>query len=96
MNNGKRRHAGTAWRRKNMMISMPAQKEKENMKEYRGSKELLGMRSSPEAFGAAKVTVRITADGAGKSMSFGIDEENLMIEVSMEPLKDMIKRAYKV
>lgn len=66
------------------------------MKEYRASKELLGMRSSPEAFGAAKVTVRITADGAGKSMSFGVDEENLMISVPLEPLKDMIKRAYKV
>lgn len=79
-----------------MMISMHAKKEKENMKEYRASKELLGMRSSQEAFGAAKVTVRITADGAGKSMSFGIDGENLMIEVPLEPLKDMIKRAYKV
>lgn len=79
-----------------MMISMHAKKEKENMKEYRASKELLGMRSSPEAFGAAKVTVRITADGAGKSMSFGIDEENLMISVPLEPLKDMLKRAYKV
>lgn len=96
MNNGKRRHVGTAWRRKNMMISMYAKKKEENMKEYRGSKELLGMRSSQEAFGAAKVTVRITADGAGKSMSFGIDGENLMIEVPLEPLKDMIKRAYKV
>ena len=96
MNNGKRRHVGTAWRRKNMMISMYAKKKEENMKEYRGSKELLGMRSSPEAFGAAKVTVRITADGAGKSMSFGIDGENLMIVVPLEPLKDMIKRAYKV
>ena len=96
MNNGKRRHVGTAWRRKNMMISMYAKKKEENMKEYRGSKELLGMRSSPEAFGAAKVTVRITADGAGKSMSFGIDGENLMISVPLEPLKDMIKRAYKV
>ena len=96
MNNGKRRHVGPAWRRKNMMISMYAKKKEENMKEYRGSKELLGMRSSPEAFGAAKVTVRITADGAGKSMSFGIDGENLMIEVPLEPLKDMIKRAYKV
>ena len=95
MNNGKRRHVGTAWRRKNMMISMYAKKKEENMKEYRGSKELLGMRSSPEAFGAAKVTVRITADGAGKSMSFGIDGENLMIEVPLEPLKDMIKQAYK-
>ena len=95
MNNGKRRHAGTAWRRKNMMISMYAKKE-EDMKEYRDSKELLGMRSSPEAFGAAKVTVRITADRAGKSISFGIDGENLMIEVPLEPLKDMIKRAYKV
>lgn len=79
-----------------MMISMHAKKEEENMKEYRASKELLGMRSSPEAFGAAKVTVRITADGAGKSMSFGIDEENLMISVPLEPLKDMIKRAYKI
>lgn len=79
-----------------MMISMHAKKEEENMKEYRASKELLGMRSSPEAFGAAKVTVRITADGAGKSMSFGIDGENLMISVPLEPLKDMIKRAYKV
>lgn len=78
-----------------MMISMYAKKKEENMKEYRGSKELLGMRSSPEAFGAAKVTVRITADGAGKSMSFGIDGENLMIEVPLEPLKDMIKQAYK-
>lgn len=29
-------------------------------------------------------------------MSFGIDEENLMISVPLEPLKDMIKRAYKV
>ena len=95
MNNGKRRHVGTAWRRKNMMISMYAKKKEENMKEYIGSKELLGMRSSPEAFGAAKVTVRITADGAGKSMSFGIDGENLMIEVPLEPLKDMIKQAYK-
>lgn len=95
MNNGKRSHVGTAWRRKNMMISMYAKKKEENMKEYRGSKELLGMRSSPEAFGAAKVTVRITADGAGKSMSFGIDGENLMIEVPLEPLKDMIKQAYK-
>ena len=95
MNNGKRRHVGTAWRRKNMMISMYAKKKEENMKEYRGSKELLSMRSSPEAFGAAKVTVRITADGAGKSMSFGIDGENLMIEVPLEPLKDMIKQAYK-
>lgn len=66
------------------------------MKEYRGRKELLGMRSSPEAFGAAKVTVRISADRAGKSMSFGIDGENLMIEVPMEPLKEMIKLAYKV
>ena len=93
MNNGQRRHVGTAWRRKNMMISMYAKKKEENMKEYRGSKELLGMRSSPEAFGAAKVTVRITADGAGKSMSFGIDGENLMIEVPLEPLKDMIKQA---
>lgn len=96
MNNGKRRHVGTAWRRKNMMISMYAKKEKENMKEYRASKELLGMRSSPEVFGAAKVTVRISADRAGKSMSFGIDAENLMIEVPLEPLKDMIKQAYKV
>ena len=78
-----------------MMISMYAKKKEENMKEYSGSKELLGMRSSPEAFGAAKVTVRITADGAGKSMSFGIDGENLMIEVPLEPLKDMIKQAYK-
>lgn len=78
-----------------MMISMYAKKKEENMKEYRGSKELLGMRSSPEVFGAAKVTVRISADGAGKSMSFGIDGENLMIEVPLEPLKDMIKQAYK-
>ena len=54
---------------KNMMISMHAKKEEENVKEYRASKELLGMRSSPEAFGAAKVTVRITADRAGKSMA---------------------------
>lgn len=96
MNNGKRRHAGTAWRRKNIMISMHAKKEEEDMKEYRASKELLGMRSSPEAFGAAKVTVRTTADKAGKSMSFGIDEENLLISVPLEPLKDMIKLAYKV
>lgn len=56
--------------------------------------EVIGMETDGNAFEVKTITVRITADAAGKSLSLS-NEDDCMLCIPLEPIEDRLKEIMK-
>lgn len=54
-------------------------------------REVTGLMFSPKGYMPTKITVRISNDAIGKSLSLADERIGFMLEIPLEPLEDLIE-----